>query len=87
MADYTCEPNLEIPGHTAYALLESINRENYLHVLEKHGFADIEQSTDIWYPLQDLLNILNDMGQNGRATMDFVSIGMAGGANSIIPPE
>jgi len=85
MTTYTCEPNLEIPGRTAHALLESINRDSYLPILERHGLADIDQNS--WYRLQDLLNVLNDMNEQGGTMMDFVSIGMAAGANSILPPE
>ena len=85
MTTYTCDPNLEISGRTAHALLESINRDNYLHILERHGLADIDKNS--WYRLQDLLNVLNDMNERGGTMMDFVSIGMAAGANSILPPE
>jgi hypothetical protein len=84
MTTYTCDPNLEIPGRTAHALMESINRDNYLHILERHGLADIDKNS--WYRLQDLLNVLNDMNERGGTMMDFVSIGMAAGANSILPP-
>ena len=59
MTTYTCDPNLEISGRTAHALLESINRDNYLHILERHALADIDKNS--WYRLQDLLNVLNDM--------------------------
>jgi hypothetical protein len=82
MTSYTCDPNLEINGHSAHAMLESINRDNYLHILEKHGLADIDE--DNWYPLQDLLDVMNDMARTGGAMMDFVSIGMAAGANSTL---
>ncbi len=85
MTTYTCDPNLEISGRTAHALLESINRDNYLHILERHALADIDKNS--WYRLQDLLNVLNDMNERGGTMMDFVSIGMAAGANSILPPE
>ncbi len=85
MTTYTCDSNLEISGRTAHALLESINRENYLHILERHGLSDINE--DSWYRLQGLLDILNDINQQGGAMMDFVSIGMAAGANSVLPPE
>lgn len=82
---YTCDPNLELAGHTAHALLESINRDNYFDILERHGFADIDET--VWYPLQDLLNVMNDMNERGGTMMDFVSIGMVGGATSILPPQ
>jgi hypothetical protein len=85
MTIYTCDPNLEIPGRAAHHLLESINRDNYLPILEQHGLADINE--DSWYRLQDLLNVFNDMNERGGTMMDFVSIGMAAGSNSILPPE
>jgi hypothetical protein len=85
MTTYTCDPNLEIPGRVAHALLESINRDNYLHILERHGLSDINENS--WYRLQGLLNVLNDMNEQGGAMMDFVSIGLAAATNSILPPE
>jgi hypothetical protein len=85
MTTYTCDPNLEISGHTAHALLESINRDNYLDILERHGLADINENS--WYRLQDILNVFSYMSQRGGAMMDFVSIGMAAAANSILPSE
>ncbi len=85
MTTYTCDPNLEISGHTTHALLESINRDNYLHILERHGLSDINE--DSWYRLQDILNVLNNMNERGGAMMDFVSIGLAAATNSILPSE
>lgn len=85
MTIYTCDPNLEIRGRTAYALLESINQENYRHILEQHGLSNINE--DSWYRLQGILDILNDINQQGGAMMNFVSIGMAAAAHSVLPPE
>jgi hypothetical protein len=85
VANYTCDPNLEIGGHSARSLLESINRDNYFEILEKHGFTNIDPHA--WYPVQDLLDVINDINERGGAMMDFVSIGVAAGANSILPPE
>lgn len=85
MTIYTCDSNLEINGHSAHALLDSINSDNYIHILKAHGLVDIDQ--DAWYPLQDLLNVLNDMAKQSTVMMDFVSIGMAAGTNGVLPSE
>src|SRR5512138_1586279 len=85
MTTYTCDPNLEIPGRAAHHLLESINRDNYLHILERHGLAEINEAS--WYRLQNLFDVFNDMNERGGTMMDFVSIGMAAAANSVLPPE
>lgn len=85
MASFSCDPNLEIGGHSAHSLLESINRDNYFDILEEHGFTDIDPNN--WYLVQDLLNVINAINERDGAMMDLVSIGIAAGDNSILPPQ
>ncbi|NDJ79033.1 MAG: hypothetical protein GYB65_22510 [Chloroflexi bacterium] len=47
--------------------------------------ADIDP--DGWYPLQDVLNVMNDMQAAGPAMFNFVAIGMTAAELSPITPE
>lgn len=85
MIVYTCDPNLELTGQSALALIQSMRHQYFEPVLEQHGFANIEPNA--WYSLQRLLDVLNDMAQRGSTMFDFVSIGLAAAENSELPPE
>lgn len=85
MTIYTCDPNLEIGGHSAHSLLEGETRNHYLNILEKHGLSKINKDT--WYPVQNLLGVINDINERRSAIIDFISIGLAAGDNSLLPPE
>jgi hypothetical protein len=80
---YTCDPDLEIGGYSAHSLLESETRNHYLDILEKHGLSNINK--DIWYPVQNLLGVLNDINEQRSAMIDFISIGLAASDNSQLP--
>lgn len=82
---YTCDPDVELNGNSAKALLRSILSSEYMDVLERHGLIEIDEEQ--WYSLQDLLDVLGDINGNNNAMMEMVSIGMAAAENSIIPPE
>ena len=85
MSIYTCDPNLEIGGYSARSLLESETRNHYLNILERHGLSKIDR--DAWYPVQNLLGVLNDINKRRSAMVDFISIGLAASDNSLLPPE
>jgi hypothetical protein len=83
MTIYTCDPNLEIGGHSAYSLLESETSNHYLGILKKHGLSNINRNA--WYPVQNLLSVLNDINERRSAMIDFISIGLAASDNSKLP--
>jgi hypothetical protein len=85
MNRFTCDPALELNGHSAAALIRSINRDNYMPVLKEHGLDRIE--SDQWYRMQDILDVLAEIGDQTSGIMDLVSIGMAAGDGSILPVE
>jgi hypothetical protein len=85
MTRYTCDPALELNGHSAAALIRSITRENYMTVLKAHGLDSIQSNQ--WYRMQSLLDVLAEIGEQSSGIMDLVSIGMAAGDGSILPKE
>jgi hypothetical protein len=82
---FSCDPGTELRGNTVQAFLQSVMHPDFANILAKHGFADIDP--DIWYPLQDVLNVMRDISQGSNATMSLVSIGIAAAENSAYPPE
>jgi hypothetical protein len=83
MDRYICDPALELNGHSAAALIRSINRDNYMAVLKAHGLDHIE--SEQWYSMQAILDVLAEIGEQTSGIMDLVSIGMAAGDGSILP--
>lgn len=85
MCEYKCDPHVELNGNSTKALLRSMLVDEYRHILEKYSLADID--VEAWYPLQQILNVLAEIGRNKNAMMDFVSIGLAAAEYSMFPPE
>lgn len=77
MPHYTCDPNMEVAGATAMALLTHVNSEQTLPILHKHGLSQIDPAA--WYPTQRVLDVLSDISELPGAMWDFVAIGMAAG--------
>lgn len=75
----------EIRGATIIPYRDSINSQNYLDIYTKHGLGTI--NPDAWYPMQNLVDVFNDIQASGNAVMDFVSIGMKMSENLPLPPE
>lgn len=85
MPTYTCEPGLELNGQTARSLLENLNQDLMRPFLDAHGLDEVDP--DAWYPLQDVLNVMNDIEAAGNATGSFVAIGVKAAELSPLPPE
>ena len=81
---FTCDPNVELDGHSSKALLRSMLSDDYIDLLQEYGLDEIDEES--WYPLQNLLKVLGELAQRG-SMMELVSIGMAAADASIIPPE
>lgn len=81
------DSSVEVNGATVLGFIQCVNRDNILPFLRARGLEHIEP--DQWYPLQDYLDVLNDMADRagGGAMMDFVSIGMKIAETSPFPPE
>jgi hypothetical protein len=67
-------PDTEVRGQTMLAFIQYINHEEIKPFLQSHDLDHIVP--DQWYPLQQFLDVLNDISQYPGALFDFVSIGM-----------
>ncbi len=86
MTRYTSfDPNVEIIGRNVLGFIKSANRDNILPILEKHDLAEIDPEK--WYPLQNFLDVLSDLSEQGDAMFDFVSIGIKNAETVVFPPE
>ena len=82
---FSCDPNVELNGHTTQAFLQSVMHSSFAEILSKYGFDQVDPN--IWYPLQDVLNVIREISLQSNAMMNLVSIGIAAAENSIYPPE
>jgi hypothetical protein len=82
---YTCDPAIELNGQTTNAFLSSLLTDEYMPVLEKHGFThiDIEQ----WYPLHKVLAVVQEIHDGNNSMSRLISLGMAAANNIELPPE
>lgn len=85
MKRFVCAHDTEIVGHALYPFLRSLAQEAVQPLLEKHKLLPLE--AERWYPLQDWLNVLNDLSSQEGAMFDLVAIGLAVAANVPLPPE
>jgi len=75
-----------IPGQLMVDFKNAVNADEIMPYFEKHGLSTIDPAH--WYPMQDLLDIYNDMAATKDGTMfDFVDIGMKTAEQAIVPPE
>ena len=81
----TCDPAIELNGHSTNAFLSSLFTDQFMPLLEKHGFAEID--TADWYPLNNVLAVLSEIQEGDNVTSTFVSIGMAAAQNAPLPAE
>lgn len=81
------EADTELNGNTALAFLKNIRHDNIVDILKKHGMDNIDPTA--WYPLQSVLNIMNDIYESSDASTNFVSIGIAAAQLGIdnLPPQ
>jgi len=76
----------EIPGQIMVDFKNAVGAEEIMPYFAKHGIPTIDPA--IWYPMQDLLDIYNDMVETKGDTMfDFVAIGMKTAEQAFFPPE
>jgi hypothetical protein len=85
MREFKCDPNAEIIGQNVLAFVQNLRAEEVQPFLKKHGLENVDPEK--WYPLQDWLNVLNDIQREGEAMSDFVGIGMAIAETAPLPPE
>lgn len=85
MRVYECDPNVELIGFTARALLENLNAEQIKPFLDAHRITEIDPEQ--WYKVKNLLAVLNDILRSGASAGNFVAIGMKAVETTPMPPE
>jgi hypothetical protein len=85
MPVYRCDPGIELVGQTVLSLTQNTQYESIKPLLEKYGLTEVDPQG--WYSLQRVLDLLSEMSNEGNASANFVSIGMAAVEVGYIPPE
>lgn len=85
MPTYTCEPGLELNGHTFLSFFTNIQRGIIQPHLDRYGLSDVDPEG--WYPLQTALDILTSIANDQGSMMNLVAIGVAAAEVSPLPPE
>ncbi|NDJ78632.1 MAG: hypothetical protein GYB65_20475 [Chloroflexi bacterium] len=78
-------PDAETIGQVHLSLLESINLDNYKDVLARHGMDEIDPER--WYPMQSVVDLMDEIGNRQGGMTDLVSIGIKLMETALLPPE
>ena len=68
------DPHCEVLGASMLAILRSINRSEFQHLIDRHKLNSIEANE--WYLLQTWLDFLTDLKNEPNHTVNFTSIGL-----------
>ena len=85
MRKRTCDPSVEISGHTLTAYISGTHTDIILRIFKKYGLEDIQPEK--WYPLQPLLSALYEIGTHPDASSSLVSIGVKIAEYGVEPPD
>jgi hypothetical protein len=85
MRTLKCHPDAETIGQVLRSFTDNLQGEETRPLMEKHGMADLDPMG--WYPVQKLLDGLNDIAENPNVTFNMVAIGMKIGEMVPLPPE
>lgn len=85
MPHYSCDPDLELNGQTARSLVENVNQDDTNPFVSENGLDNIDP--EAWYPVQDVLNVMNSIAESGSPMSHYVAIGMKAAELSYLPPE
>lgn len=89
MAKFTTSPNASMLGAIVLAIMESLNYQEYRHLVDpvfaEHGIQEIDP--EAYYPAQVLLDMYKMMDGQGNSMFNFVAIGKQVGDNLEFPPE
>ena len=85
MRKLECSPNVEVIGASVLSFVENVQSNEIHPYLEKYGLTDIDPHK--WYPLQDWLNVINDMAEKENLSSTLVAIGMKIYQTIELPPE
>ncbi len=82
------DPESKVIGQAFLGINAAVDKRLIGPLLIKHGLLDIQP--DRWYPLQKLLDVMNDIDKNPDAIsnmLTFVSIGQNVAQNVYVPEE
>lgn len=81
------ESTLEFSGRIASALVAHLNSKQTANVLEHYGLTKIDVNE--WYNVNQVLTMINEIGNGPNATTNLVSIGMEAGRHFVeaLPDE
>lgn len=81
------ESTLEVSGRIASALVAHLNAKDTAKILEHYGLTTIKP--DDWYNVNQVLTMINEIGNGPNATTNLVSIGMEAGRHFVegLPDE
>ncbi len=83
MAEFiSFDPGVEVSGHVVFSTLAAPD-EQTKPVMERYGLGDVDPES--WYPLQALLDVLQELAERGHFNM--VAIGMTIPDVAMFPPE
>ncbi|NDJ61389.1 MAG: hypothetical protein GYB67_09700 [Chloroflexi bacterium] len=81
----TCDPHAEVRGLALLAFVNNLNADEIRPTLERHGIGEVDP--DRWYPMQNWLNVLNDLSHQDNHSSNLVAVGLAVANQPILPPE
>ena len=77
----TCEPDTEITGQAITAFGQKVRGVSPL--LKKHDLVELK--TDEWYPLQNWVNVLNDLSKHNDGLTNYFAMGMEDAKTAFLP--
>lgn len=83
----TFDSNTELNGSTVLSFIININHQNIEKILKTRQLDNIDPEQ--WYPMQDVLDVFNDISETLNASANFVAIGVAAGEQGLqnLPPN
>lgn len=84
MRHLTCPPGTETLGLLLSTFVDNVQGGETRPVMEKHGMVNLAPME--WYPVQKLLDALNELSQSPNTIFNFVAIGMGIGETVPMPP-
>lgn len=85
MRKLTCPPGAEVLGQIIVPYYDNLQGSDTRPIMEKYGLVDPDPTA--WYPDQQLLNALNEMGEKANLSSSLVAIGMKIGEVVPAPPN
>lgn len=85
MRHYIATPEAETNGQSIQAFIDNVQSEEIRPILENHNLTSIDP--EAWYPLQQWLDVLNDLAQQPNQMFNFIAVGMGIAKHTFLPPE